>query len=304
LLLTLLHSTGSRTSLSPQGHFSLADFRKTTKGAIDDVCIPYIDSCLDGHYSDEDLDAAEANEDLILLSAERLRQLGWRTQISQPYAPGHFILFAEKNGRKFVALAAAGIRDSLTAENYRELRMAATASGADRVLLFVNREKLHDVLATAVETVKKEGHNIEVLQATMLRELGASSAPVEQLSEPQVFGENGNPIDYEVDCADALDKSGWSTRLTKSSGDQGADIIAEYRGHRVVIQCKFYSSSIGNRAVQEAVAAAAIYGAEHACVVSNQTFTRAAIQLAAANNVKLLHHEALPRLAAMLRLDT
>jgi restriction system protein len=81
--------------------------------------------------------------------------------------------------------------------------------------------------------------------------------------------------------------------LTKGSGDQGADVIAERDGKRMVVQCKFHSKPIGNKAVQEVVAAKQFVGAEIAVVCSNQSFTPSARHLAAANGVLLLYHEQL-----------
>ena len=53
-----------------------------------------------------------------------------------------------------------------------------------------------------------------------------------------------DPIAYEVWCADQLIKSGWSVRLTKRTGDQGIDIVAERDVVKIGIQCKLYLSSL------------------------------------------------------------
>jgi restriction system protein len=68
------------------------------------------------------------------------------------------------------------------------------------------------------------------------------------------------------------------------------DIIAERDGKRIVVQCKFYSKPVGNKAVQEA--AARLHGrADKAIVVSNAAYTKAARQLAGTTGVILLHHD-------------
>ena len=69
----------------------------------------------------------------------------------------------------------------------------------------------------------------------------------------------------------------------------GADIIAEKDDRRVVIQCKFYNGTVGNKAVQEAYAAAAFQDAPYAVVVTNSVFTKSAHQLAHKNGVLLMH---------------
>ncbi len=106
---------------------------------------------------------------------------------------------------------------------------------------------------------------------------------------------------YEALCRTLLQGRGWKVETTPMTGDQGADLIAEAHGRRVVIQCKFHARPIGNKAVQEAFAAVGFHGGDAAVVVSNASFTRSARQLAEANGVFLLHHEQLPDLERMVR---
>jgi restriction system protein len=98
-------------------------------------------------------------------------------------------------------------------------------------------------------------------------------------------------IEYERYCAEALRRAGWDARLTTVTGDQGTDIIAARDGKRVVVQCKFYSTPVGNKAVQEAAAARLHERADQAIVVSNAAYTKAARQLAGTTGVLLLHHD-------------
>jgi restriction system protein len=118
---------------------------------------------------------------------------------------------------------------------------------------------------------------------------------------PLVSLENvASGIDYEKFCAEILRRAGWNTRVTKATGDQGTDIIAEMAGHRVILQCKFYTSPVGNKAVQEAVAARLHERADNAVVVSNASYTKAARRLAATTGVLLLHHDELETLIKRL----
>lgn len=102
-----------------------------------------------------------------------------------------------------------------------------------------------------------------------------------------------SPRDYERYCSSILSATGWSTQLTPASGDQGADIICEGGGIRMVVQCKLYSSPVGNGAVQEVIAAKQFEFADEAVVVSNSEFTRSAKALANVSGVLLLNHEQL-----------
>ena len=99
-------------------------------------------------------------------------------------------------------------------------------------------------------------------------------------------------------CANTLKKNGWKTNLTPGSGDQGVDVIAKREGIRVVLQCKKYSSPVGNKAVQEVFSGKGFEDADFAAVVSNADYTAAARQLAQKNGVLLLHFDDLANLWA------
>jgi restriction system protein len=111
-----------------------------------------------------------------------------------------------------------------------------------------------------------------------------------------------SPEDYEHHCADVLRRSGWSAEVTGMSGDQGIDVLARRDGLSVAVQCKLlFSRPVGNKAVQEAHAAAGYVETSHAAVVSNAPFTRSAEALADKLGVLLLHHSELPRLGGILQ---
>lgn len=94
---------------------------------------------------------------------------------------------------------------------------------------------------------------------------------------------------------------GWRAEATRGSGDQGADVIAVSPGKvRIAIQVKHYTNNVGNKAVQEIVAAKALYRSTEAVVfTSGPGYTRAAQELARANGVKLWGPDELFRLQAL-----
>ncbi len=96
-------------------------------------------------------------------------------------------------------------------------------------------------------------------------------------------------VAFEEQCAEILRRMGWNVRQTKASGDQGADLLADKGGLHVAIQCKYYSGTVGNAAVQEIYAAKTYYGCQHAVVVTNSSYTIGARNLARANRVLLLN---------------
>ncbi|TNC09661.1 restriction endonuclease [Methylobacterium terricola] len=124
----------------------------------------------------------------------------------------------------------------------------------------------------------------------------AASLSVGLPDEADTLPEDG--IAYERYCAALLERAGWEAHTTKAAGDQGADVVAERDGLRLVVQCKRYAKPVGNGAVQEVVAARSYWNADCAAVVSNAGFTPAARKLAAATDVWLLHHDALAELGA------
>lgn len=75
--------------------------------------------------------------------------------------------------------------------------------------------------------------------------------------------------------------------VTRTSGDQGVDILAQRGGKLYGIQCKNYAGAVGNAAVQEAYAGAQFYGCDEAAVICPGEFTRSARELAASTGVLL-----------------
>ena len=100
-------------------------------------------------------------------------------------------------------------------------------------------------------------------------------------------------VEYEAFCAEILEKEGWKVQRTPASGDHGVDLIAEKPGRRVAIQCKKYSTPVGNKAVQEAYSGMNFFDANEAVVVTNSTFTKAANIAANKLSVALKHHDQL-----------
>ena len=100
--------------------------------------------------------------------------------------------------------------------------------------------------------------------------------------------------EFEFFCADVLKKNGFSNiSITRGSGDQGIDIIAFKDEVKYGIQCKCYSSDIGNKAVQEAFAGKTFYNCHVAVVLTNRHFTPSAKELAEKSGVLLWDRERL-----------
>ncbi len=98
-----------------------------------------------------------------------------------------------------------------------------------------------------------------------------------------------NGIQYEKACVHYLSHNGYhNIQMTPVTGDQGIDIIAVRRHKRYGFQCKYYTKKVGNDAVQQAIAGRSFYDLDHVAVITNSTFTPAAVRLAEAADVRLM----------------
>ncbi len=96
-----------------------------------------------------------------------------------------------------------------------------------------------------------------------------------------------NGSEFEHFVCELYTKMGYRAEVTKQSGDQGLDVIAEKGDKRIGIQAKCYSGTVGNSAVQEAVAGKSFYHCDKVVVVTNNYFTASAKELAQSNDVIL-----------------
>ena len=73
-------------------------------------------------------------------------------------------------------------------------------------------------------------------------------------------------------------------------GDQGIDIIATKGSLKYGFQCKYYSGTVGNDAVQQAFSGIAYYKLDKAVVITNSDFSSGARKLAEEVDVLLWDH--------------
>lgn len=115
-----------------------------------------------------------------------------------------------------------------------------------------------------------------------------------EITEPTEYYQNYQNYDlmdghrFEHFCADILKKNGFeNVEVTRGSGDHGIDILAEKDNISYAIQCKCYSSNIGNAAVQQAHTGKSLYHKDIAVVLTNRYFTSQAKEEAGELGVKL-----------------
>lgn len=93
--------------------------------------------------------------------------------------------------------------------------------------------------------------------------------------------DNMEGIAFEKVCADILSYNGFkNVEVTQGSGDQGIDVLAEKDGIKYAIQCKRYSNKLGNTPIQEVHAGRKYYKCQIGVVMTNNYFTKGAVELA------------------------
>ena len=97
---------------------------------------------------------------------------------------------------------------------------------------------------------------------------------------------------FEFWCANLLRSNEfYNVNVTPGSNDQGVDIIAQKEEIHYAIQCKCFSSDLGNKPVQEVFAGKEMYNCQVAVVMTNRHFTAGAKALAEKTRVLLWDRE-------------
>lgn len=97
-----------------------------------------------------------------------------------------------------------------------------------------------------------------------------------------------NAYNFDLLAGMIYQAQGYFVRETPKAGAQGADVLLERAGERTVVQTKLDPNSVGNAAVQEAMAAKVYYHCHHAIILSNHHFTPSAVELALRGGVTLV----------------
>lgn len=97
--------------------------------------------------------------------------------------------------------------------------------------------------------------------------------------------------EFEEFLFDLFTRLGYQVERKKKSGEQGLDLLLERHGERIACQVKRRKKPVGNKAIQEVIAARENYRCQRALVVTNSTFTLPAKQLAARCNIELWNRE-------------
>jgi len=103
-----------------------------------------------------------------------------------------------------------------------------------------------------------------------------------------------NGFQFEKFIGEMFKAFGYKTKVTKKSGDNGADILASKYGRFFAVQTKmYYNHTVGNKAVQEAHSAKFFYNTHVAVVICNSKFSKSAVDTAEKLGVILIGREEL-----------
>ena len=110
-------------------------------------------------------------------------------------------------------------------------------------------------------------------------------------------------FEFEEYVAKLFQRFGFSTNVTKKSGDFGCDVLLEKNGDRIAVQVKRSTSTVSLNAVQEIVASLKKYDARIGVVITNAKFSKSAKQLAKSNDVVMINGNALLRLIDLSKME-
>lgn len=113
--------------------------------------------------------------------------------------------------------------------------------------------------------------------------------------------DNMSGVEFEKYVADLFRRQGYMFETTALSGDLGVDLIIIKDGVRTAVQTKRYSKPVNQAAIREAVAGMQYYKCTQAMVVTNNYFTKLAIQLAKSNSCELVDRDKLVEIIQRLR---
>lgn len=109
--------------------------------------------------------------------------------------------------------------------------------------------------------------------------------------------DNMDGVTFETFVERVLIEKGYTSIVrTPYSGDHGVDILATMGINRYAVQCKRYSRSVGNKAIQEAFTGQHYYKADCAIVVTNSRFTSSAKEEAKRLRVELWDRSVLEKI--------
>lgn len=187
----------------------------------------------------------------------------------------------------FAVVAAAMTAWVLFVPSMEKLDAIISQSDAQLHIARETENKLQVELSDARFLIREDTQSLDAIQRSL------------QFQRETLLQENWKAMrgpEWEDFLARAFRLLGATVQPTGASGDQGVDLIATIGPRCYAIQAKGYEGSVGNGAVQEAVAGMAHYRCNACAVITNSRFTASATALAESNRCRLIGEDDIPAL--------
>lgn len=157
--------------------------------------------------------------------------------------------------------------------------------------LLLNCEKA-GIVVMGFSKLNKRNIQLMMLEDLFVTHSGYSNSYMEynenNISDITNIDDDMDGFDFEKYSAKLLSANGFEkVEVTQCSNDYGVDVIAYKDDIKYAIQCKKYTSPVGIKAVQEVIGSKSMNGCHVGVVLTNNTFTKSAKELAEKNNVLL-----------------
>ena len=161
----------------------------------------------------------------------------------------------------------------------------SSQSPEDQQVTIRSENRIRHDLSFVGDVLQRERNKHEEVKRAAQRSAARDIAQTDKMTGRQ----------FEKFIADLYRDLGYEVELTPESGDQGADVLVTMeKGIRMAVQTKRYEGSVGNSAVQEAIAGRVFYHCQRAAVITNSQFTPSAQELAKKDKaIELINRDAL-----------
>lgn len=116
--------------------------------------------------------------------------------------------------------------------------------------------------------------------------------------------DNMGPGEFEQYVGRLMKRRGYKTKVIGKVGDMGVDVVAQNGAKKYAVQVKRYNQPVSRRAVSDAVAGKEHYACNAAMVVTNNYFTKGAMDLARSTKCQLVDRDTLADWIVGLRAET
>lgn len=148
-------------------------------------------------------------------------------------------------------------------------------------------DDIYNLVKAEYDEIKKE-HEMRKLEG----ELFKSDATLKGME----YIDTLSGFEFEDYLEELFTELGYTAKELPYSNDYGADLIISKGFNEIVIQAKNYSTNVGNKAVQEVIAAKSYYKCDIGMVITNSYYTQNAVKTAEASEIILIDRDGLERI--------